>query len=188
MRNVVLYLALAVAAFAAPTQAQVFKCAGPAGSPTYSDRPCDQGRGMVLMQRERSWQELADERAIAAEAQERKYRARRDERERQMMEHQMRLSQQRASQFAHPPRNRGATPECTAAKKELEFVSSIRTVSQDEKRMRTNAAISNVNAACGSNTPLMQEPPRIYVDSDGGSFIDQNGRSCSASGGMAICH
>ena len=50
MRNVVLYLALAVAAFAAPTQAQVFKCAGPAGNPTYSDRPCDQGRGMVLMQ------------------------------------------------------------------------------------------------------------------------------------------
>lgn len=164
MRNVVLYLALAAAACATPAQAQVFKCAGPAGNPTYSDRPCDQGRGMVLMQRERSWQELADERAIAAEAEERKYRARRDERERQMMEHQMRLSQQQAAQAAAPrAQSPGETPACKAARKELEFVSSIRTVSQDEKRMRTNAAISNVNAACGSNTQLMQEPPKIEV-------------------------
>ena len=93
-----------------------------------------------------------------------KYRARRDERERQMMEHQMRLSQQQAAQAAAPrAQSPGDSPACKAARKELEFVSSIRTVSQNEKRMRTNAAISNVNAACGSNTQLMQEPAKIEV-------------------------
>jgi hypothetical protein len=56
-----------------------------------------------------------------------------------------------------------ATPACKNAQKEMEFVSSIRTLGTDEKRMRTNAAITNVNAACGTSTPLMQEPPKVIV-------------------------
>ncbi len=50
-----------------------------------------------------------------------------------------------------------------SAQKELQFVSSIRTISEEEKRLRVNAAITQVNAACGSQTPLMQEPARVIV-------------------------
>ena len=53
---------------------------------------------------------------------------------------------------------------CKEARKELEFVSSIRTISQDEKRMRVNAAIAQINAACGTTMPLMQEPQKVIID------------------------
>lgn len=162
MRYVIMALTLAL--LAPTTQAQVFKCTSADGKLIYADRPCTHGR-VVVLERERSWQEIAAERAVAADAEQRKYRARQDEREQQMMEHQMRLSQQRASQstVSRSAPSSGETPACKAARKELEFVSSIRTVSQDEKRMRNNAAISNVNAACGSNTQLMQEPTKIEI-------------------------
>ncbi|MDR3016723.1 hypothetical protein [Delftia acidovorans] len=78
------------------------------------------------------------------------------------MEGQQRVIEQQARQTAAPaPEQLGASLQCKQARKELEFVSSIRTISQDEKRLRTNAAITGVNAACGSNTPLMQEPPKV---------------------------
>lgn len=57
---------------------------------------------------------------------------------------------------------------CKEARKEVEFVSSIRTISQDEKRMRMNAAIAQVNAACGTQMPLMQEPDKIIINQQQG--------------------
>lgn len=164
MRYVLSSLTLALAVLAPTAGAQVFKCPGPGGKMVYADRPCDQGHGVKVLERERSFEDIAAERAIAADAEQRKYRARQDAREQQMMEHQMRMSQQQAAQAAAPRAvPAGETAACKAARKELEFVSSIRTVSQDEKRMRNNAAISNVNAACGSNTQLMQEPTKIEI-------------------------
>lgn len=186
MRNAAVLFALGVT-LATGAQAQVFKCPGPGGKMIYADRPCDQGHGVTMLERERTFEDIAAERAVAADAEQRKYRARQDAREQQMVEHQMRLSsQQAAARNPTPTSAPGDSPACKAARKELDFVSSIRTVSQDEKRLRTNAAISNVNAACGSNTQLMQEPVKII--NKPGHFVDQHGRSCVAHGNFAQCH
>jgi len=62
------------------------------------------------------------------------------------------------------PPSFNTSPPCKEARKELEFVSSIRTISQDEKRMRMNAAIAQVNATCGTQMPLMQEPSKTIIN------------------------
>lgn len=137
-------------------QAQVHRCTNAAGQSTYTDAPCAEGQTSKLIERQKSTTEIALDRANADAAAERKYRAQ---------------AAERAQQDAPPtstsqtsaPTPLAATPACKNAQKEMEFVSSIRTLSPDEKRMRTNAAITNVNAACGTNTPLMQEPPKVIV-------------------------
>lgn len=187
MRNVLCIIILALAVLMPTAQAQVFKCAGAGGKPVYSDRPCENGDSGTMLERRKTWQEISRERSIAAEAEQRKYRERSDQREQHLFEEQMRLSrQQQAAQAQSRQQPQSETAACKAAKKELAFVSNIRTVSQDEKRMRTNAAISNVNAACGSNTQLMQEPPKIIRRPR--HFIDQHGRSCTAFGDTAQCN
>lgn len=187
MRNVLYIFALALAGLSQASHAQVFKCSGAGGKLVYSDRPCENGTSGSMIERQKTWQEISRERSIAAEAEQRKYQALSDQRAQQLSEAQMRLSRQQQSAQSQPRQQpQSETAECKAAKKELAFVSNIRTVSQDEKRMRTNAAISNVNAACGSSTQLMQEPPKIIMRP--GHFIDQNGRSCTAFGDMAQCN
>lgn len=52
-------------------------------------------------------------------------------------------------------------------------MSSIRTISQDEKRMRMNAAIAQVNAACGTQMPLMQEPSKTIINTGEGQVHTQ---------------
>lgn len=140
--------------------AQVHRCKDAAGNLHFSDRPCSAGQTGGLVMRQKSQEEIYQERMQAAEANERKYRSRLAEREQQMLD-QQRVMNERAARPAQQPAQLAQTRECQAAKRELEFVSSLRTPSQDEKRMRTNAAITQVNAACGSNTALMQEPPKI---------------------------
>ncbi len=137
-------------------QAQVHRCTNAAGHSIYTDAPCAEGQTSKLVERQKSAAEIAQDRANADAATDRKYRAQ---------------AAERAQQDAPPsspgqtstPTPLAATPACKSAQKEMEFVSSIRTLSPDEKRMRTNAAIANVNAACGTNTPLMQEPPKVIV-------------------------
>ncbi|RYF26994.1 MAG: hypothetical protein EOO33_06080 [Comamonadaceae bacterium] len=85
---------------------------------------------------------------------------------------------------AHAATPLAETPACRQAQKELEFVSSIRTLSQDEKRMRTNAAITNVNAACGTQTPLMQEPPKVIVGAHPAITHCDTGYCYDAAGGL----
>lgn len=137
-------------------QAQVHRCTNAAGQSIYTDAPCAEGQTSKLVERQKSAAEIAQDRANADAATDRKYRTQ---------------AAERAQQDAPPsspsqtsaPTPLAATPACKNAQKEMEFVSSIRTLSPDEKRMRTNAAITNVNAACGTNTPLMQEPPKVIV-------------------------
>ena len=184
-------------------QAQVHRCTNAAGQSIYTDAPCAEGQTSKLVERQKSAAEIAQERANADAATDRKYRAQ---------------AAERAQQDAPPssPSQAGtqtplaATPACKSAQKEMEFVSSIRTLSQDEKRMRTNAAIANVNAACGTNTPLMQEPPKVIVKAnpvithcdsgfcydDAGAVYKKNnaesitagdGRVCTKSAGIWRC-
>ncbi len=194
--------------------AQVYKCADSSGKTIFSDKPCDaHGAKGGQVQRGRTADEIYQERMQALDASERKYQRRAAEREQQMFDQQMNAARQRQAIEARPaPQRQSDTVECKKAQKELDYVSSIRTVSQDEKRMRTNAAITSVNAACGSNTPLMQEPPKIVVkpspnhwvtscnggfctDANGNTYTrqgslltDSQGRTCNLVGNQAQCH
>ncbi|NIF82531.1 DUF4124 domain-containing protein [Comamonas sp. Tr-654] len=205
-----LSLALICTVLALPATAQVYRCKDSTGSITMSDKPCSVGQSGELLERKRSNEEIDQERMQAAEANERKYRQQlHDMQHSQLESQQRRLEHQSSGAQAVSP---SQSPACKEARKELEFVSSVRTVSQDEKRMRTNAAISNVNAACDSNTPLMQEPQKVIVapeqghplshcdagfcyDTNGniynrsGSFMtNQSGRSCQEIGNLIQCH
>ena len=156
-------------------QAQVHRCTNAAGQSIYTDAPCAEGQTSKLVERQKSAAEIAQERANADAATDRKYRAQAAERAQQD-------APPSSPSQASTQTPLAATPACKNAQKEMEFVSSIRTLSQDEKRMRTNAAIANVNAACGTNTPLMQEPPKVIVKAnpvithcDGGFCYDDAG-------------
>ncbi|MCT9811926.1 DUF4124 domain-containing protein [Acidovorax sp. Be4] len=153
---------LAISSLALPVTAQVHKCKDASGKTIYADAPCAADQSGGLIERKRTQGEIDEERMQAAEANERKYRAQAARQEAQAFEQQQ---QRQAIPAGGQPvvQDKSSSPECKEATKELEFVSSIRTVTQDEKRMRTNAAIAQVNAHCGSNTQLMQEPAKVIV-------------------------
>lgn len=159
--------ALVLLSFSIPAMAQVYQCKDASGHVNFSDRPCASNQSGGLKERRRTDAEIYRERIQAAEANERKYQQRAVEAQQQQLEMQQRVMDQHARSFQQTPTNPATTQACKEARKELEFVSSIRTISQDEKRMRTNAAISSVNASCGTNTPLMQEPPKVVVSPHG---------------------
>ena len=177
----------AFAFFAMPASAQVHRCKDSSGKLTYSDQPCATGQSGGILERQKSREHILEERLQAAEANERKYRAQDAERERQMFEQQQQQQRQPAATYGRQAttQDKSSSRECKEAMKNLEFVSSIRTAPKGESRLRTNAAIANVNASCGTNTPLMQEPPKVI---DHSVVIDQHGRSCSVFGGGAVCN
>ena len=180
----------AFAFLAMPASAQVHRCKDSSGKLTYSDQPCAAGQSGGVIEHQKSREQILEERLQAAEANERKYRAQTARQEAQIFEQQQR---QAALPYGGQvtAQDKASSRECKEAMKKLDFVSSIRTVPQNEKRMRTNAAITQVNASCGSNTPLMQEPPKVFVQprSDHPTMVtDQHGRSCSVFGGVATCN
>lgn len=191
MRRMPVAALIAFAFLSTPAFAQVHRCKDALGRLIYSDQPCIAGQSGGIFEPQKSREQILEERLQAAEANERKYRAQAARQETQMFE-QQRQQQQRQAGFSYggqaTAQDKASSRECKEAMKNLEFVSSIRTVSQDEKRLRTNAAITSVNAACGSNTPLMQEPPKVFVQPRSGVVTDQHGRSCSVSGGSATCN
>lgn len=155
--------AVAIGIIAPVSHAQVFKCSDPAGKIIFSDKACDaQGAKGEQVQGSKSLEELQNERLQAQEATDRKYQRRAAERDQQDFDERMNAERQRQAIAAQPtPPRLSDTLACKNAQKELDFVASIRTLGQNEKRTRTNAAITNVNATCGTNTPLMQEPAKI---------------------------
>ena len=181
----------AFAFLAVPASAQVHRCKDASGKFTYSDQPCAAGQSGGVIERQKSREQILEERLQAAEANGRKYRAQDAERERQMFELQQQQQQQQRRQTAPPygaqaaTQDKSSSRECKEAMKKLEFISSIRTTPKIESRLRMNAAIVNVNANCGTNTPLMQEPPKVI---DHSVVTDQHGRSCSVFGGGAVCN
>lgn len=158
MRNAM--AALVLLGCSIPAMAQVYQCKDASGRVDFSDQPCTSAQSGGLIEKRKTDAEIYQDRLQAAEANERKYRQQAAEAQQHQLEMQQRLLEQQARASQQVPAHPSTSQACKDARKELEFVSSIRTTGQDEKRMRTNAAISNVNAACGSNTPLMQEPPR----------------------------
>ncbi len=203
---------VALVVFAPATFAQVHKCKDAAGKTIYTDAPCTAGQSGGMIERQRTQSEIYQERIQAAEANERKYRSQAATRDALMLEQQQRQALAPAGGQV-VVQDKASSRECKEAQKELEFVSSIRTIPQDEKRMRTNAAIARVNASCGSNTQLMQEPPKVIVrphratnitncnsgfcyDDRGGVYhrsgadfmTGPNGRTCHRAGAMWNCN
>ncbi len=199
---------IALSVLTMPASAQVHRCKDASGKFTYSDRACDVGYSGGVIELKKSRELILEERLQAAEANERKYRAQGAEREQRAFELQQ--AQARTTTNQPAPINLAASRECKDAQKDLELVATIMTLSQNDKRMRTNAAITKVNASCGSTTPLMQEPPKIVVhptiithcdisvcfDSQGGVFnkagpdfmTGPNGRTCHRAGNTWICN
>lgn len=212
MRFMPVAMLVALVVFAPATSAQVHKCKDAAGKTIYTDAPCTAGQSGGMIERQRMQSEIYQERIQAAEANERKYRSQAATRDAQMLEQQQRQASAPAGGQV-VVQDKASSRECKEAQKELEFVSSIRTIPQDEKRMRTNAAIARVNASCGSNTQLMQEPPKVIVrphratnitncnsgfcyDDRGGVYhrsgadfmTGPNGRTCHRAGAMWNCN
>ena len=152
-------------ALAVPAMAQIYQCKDPSGDMNFSDRPCSSAQVGGMIERRKTDAEILQERAEAAQANERKYRQQAVDAQRRQIDSQQRMIDQQAQQ-ATPA---SASPGCGQARKELEFVSSIRSLSEGEKRMRMNAQISNVNASCGTNMPLLQEPPKIVLTPPAGT-------------------
>ncbi|MBF5002975.1 DUF4124 domain-containing protein [Diaphorobacter caeni] len=145
-----------------PAHAQVYQCTGSNGKVSYSDAPCAQHQTSRTVEEARSAADIQRERAQANEALERRQRDAQSSREQQRLD----MQQTHSAAPAPGPRDLASTAQCAQAKKELEFVSSIRTLGEAEQRVRTNAAITTVNAACGTSTPLMQEPTRVIIHQD----------------------
>lgn len=196
--------------FSIPSLAQVYQCKDASGHVNFSDHPCSTSQNGGLIERRRTDAEIYRDRIQAAESNERKYRQQAAEAQRQQVEMQQRLIDQQARSHPEAPAHPSTSQACKEARKELEFVSSIRTTGQDERRMRTNAAISNVNAACGSNTQLIHEPSRpvarpiefiscdhnlcqdsrggIYNRGGPGTLIGPSGEVCTGSGTAWNCN
>lgn len=129
-------------ALCASAHAQVYKCPDPANNRTvYSDKPCV-GAGVQLEQK-RSQAEMDYDRQRAAAAYQRFQAEQRRDAAREQT--QQRPIYQQPQQAAAPA---GRTPECTRAKRELEFATSGVTGSKESKDAAIAAANRNVDLEC----------------------------------------
>ncbi len=150
-----LIVALATAVTAS---AQVYKCPDKAtGRIVYSDAACDDGQQIVKPT-------TPEERALNAE----RAALARERLQLDMDRAELRKEQQQDASAAEAPPPSAATPPidhyaCQKAKRELSISSNLQTESPEGKRQRMNAAIVEVNAACGTRTELIQEPARVTV-------------------------
>ena len=206
MRHLSFMTCLVAAILCMPVSAQVHRCKDAAGKTTYSDSPCAANQAGQLIEHEKTREQILEERLQATEANERKYRAQDAERSRQSLEQQKQSPSVRPQQA---PQNMASSRACKEAQKELDFVSKIRTLPPHRKRLRTNATIARVNASCGSNTELIQEPPPqirhprnithcdpgFCYDNQGGVYhkagpdfmTGPNGRTCQRAGPAWNC-
>jgi hypothetical protein len=140
--------------------AQVFRCDAGNGKVTYSDQLCPDGSKEKLVGQKRTAREIYEDEMRANLANQQKYRAQAMEQSEALMRQQQVMARP-VQPVAPPPLS--ASRECKEAQKDYDFAASIRTGSDTDRRLRTNAAISKVNASCGSNTPLQQEPTKVII-------------------------
>ena len=149
---------LAVLAIVACTtaSAQVYRCPDKAtGRLTYSDAPCMDGKQIV--------RQLSDEeRAMSAERSSLARERAQLERDRAAVRQQLDAPRANSTQSSTTPAINQF--ECQKAKRELSIASNLQSESPAGKRRRMNAAIIEVNAACGTKTELIQEPVNITIE------------------------
>ncbi len=150
---------LAISTMAFPIAAQIHRCQDAAGKFAYSDRPCESGQSGQLIERQKTPEQILEERLQAAEANERKYRAQSVERERLTLEKQKNPAPIVVNLPA--PQNLATSRGCKEATKNLEFVGSL--PSGKEKYMRYQAALKRVDVSCGTKTKKEQAPPEGFT-------------------------
>ena len=198
MRWKIIIACLAISCIAVPAAAQVHRCKDAAGKTMYSDAPCRADQSGALLERQKSREEILQERLQAAEANERKYRQQAAERESQ------------SSITANTPpapqtvqQDKSSSYECRQAQRDHETVSSIQTGTSEERRNRINASTLKVNATCGLKTEMIQPPPRFTVPArsalitrcdqgfchdDQGGVYHRNGPNFLTGPGGKTCH
>ena len=170
-------LAMVCGAACGLASAQVYRCVDSSGQASFSDQACTEaGMRGEQIQKALTPQEKAEQQAQANEALVRQQLRRAQEREQAMEKAQA----QPAARTMPAPSNPSQSLECHEARKDLDFVASIRSLSDFDKRIRMNAAIAATNAACATNTPLMQEPAYPH---DGRAL-----RRCHRQGSGQICY
>lgn len=143
--------------------AQVYRCDAGNGKVTYSDKLCADGSKERIVGRKRTAQEIQEDEMRANLANQQKYRAQAMEQNEALIRQQQVMARP-VQPVAPPPLS--ASRECKEAQKDYDFAASIRTGSDADRRIRTNAAITKVNASCGSNTPLQQEPAKVIIQNN----------------------
>lgn len=160
---------LAIACTGIPAAAQVHRCKDSAGRTIYSDAACLAGQSGVLVERQKSREEILQERLQAAEANERKYRLQAVE-----LESQASISTSTPTAQQSVQQDRSSSYECRQAQRDHETVSSIRTGTTEERRNRINSSTIKVNTVCGMQTEMIQPPPRFAAparSAGGGALI-----------------
>lgn len=131
-------LACLCAGLAWPAAAQVVRCTDPAtGKTTYTDGACGRGQAAREVQPRQSPDEIAQERAQAAEALERKY-------ERQ--QHENRLRQEPAPRAAHAHPSQSA--QCQRERANLQDVMATLGRGMYDEQARLEAAQRQADLAC----------------------------------------
>ena len=159
--------------------AQVFRCVDGSGRATFSDQACEvSGMRGEQIQNALTPQEKNEQQALANEALIRQQLRRAQERERALEKANAQLASRSMPAPANPSQSQSL--ECQEARKDLDYVASIRSLSDFDKRLRLNAAIAASNAACGTSTPLMQEPARSHEGraAGGGCYRQGAGQVC----------
>lgn len=132
---------------ATAASAQVHRCKDAAGKTIFSDAPCSVGQTGELVQRGRTREEILEERLRISEEYERQSRNRAERAERSNYDRETQERMEYVRQRNNIP-DKSTSNACKSAKKELEFVSSIQTLSYEAKRARMNAASTNVDVSC----------------------------------------
>lgn len=192
-------LIIALAGMAPAVQAQVFKCTGPGGKPTFSDRPCDTGSTGGLVQRERTFEEKMSERGQAYEAEARKQNRRMAEQVRDWAAQSQRPAQPMAAPVVRHSGNDWAK------RKELQNLetsaSSITTDGSrwdkpaEARRDEARREEARKRAAHAGPTTFTNCAPGFCYDNQGGVYhrvspdfmTGPNGRACHRSGNMWNC-
>lgn len=140
--------------------AQVYACKDPVtGKTGYADAPCPSGSRSRLVVPPTTQEQALRDRALAAEASEKRYRLRMESQERDFAVRTLIIGQT-ITQTAPPPvpqQKQVSGFECRLATRELEMATSSGR-DENERILKTNAAIMKTNQSCGTDTPLLKLP------------------------------
>ena len=160
-------------------QAQVYRCEDSKGKVSYSDAPCTKGQDAGLIERKKTDAEISRERQDAAQANQQRLAKENSELKRREQEQEIALKEQQAAATAAAAAstvNLANTPACARARKDMDWIQHIHSLSDEQRRARMNSAITQVNAACGTNTELIQEPVQVvnpvYPNCYGGNCMN----------------
>lgn len=160
------------------SQAQVYRCEDGKGKISYTDAPCAQAHRADLIERKRSRAEIEQERLKATLALELRMQEENEAQLRRELAKQQETKEQQLAAAAPAP-DLSNSPACQQARKDLDWIHNIQSLSDAARRARMNAAITQVNAACGTKTELIQEPVQVVAP-----IQCYNGRCFNAQGGV----